>query len=296
LEIRNNPGIVSLIARLKPSDRHKATFSKGEIEVESKSVGLPADALRDMFDLPGHRFFSEATYETTDGFAVMLIDARLPSSVKEFDEADFRVLIREFRMERKKEGFQTRGEEIAEALRKGLEGGGSLAEVASRVDPRLSHHSFEGDHKKSIRERFDKRSKILDLDVEKAQADLNKLFGLTKERNATAAEQADIDGLLEGIKGSRERLGQISDDLGLAEDFFAVASDADTQLGELTGMVTGQSTKAGLFVWLHEIIWEKEDDETSLLKESINSLEARRTRESRENLLSDWIEKGRGNP
>ncbi|MBO45688.1 MAG: hypothetical protein CMJ96_02215 [Planctomycetes bacterium] len=295
LEIRNNPGIVSLIARLKPSDRHKATFSKGEIEVESKSVGLPADALRDMLDLPSHRFFSEATYETTDGFAVMLLDARLPSSVKAFEKADFRVLVREFRMDRKKEAFQTRGEEIAEALRKGLEGGGSLAEVASRVDSRLSHHSFDGDDGKTIRERFDKRSKMLDLGVEKAQSDLNKLVELTKERNATAAEQADIDALTEGIKESRERLGQISDERGLAEDFFAVAGDTDTQLGELTGMATGQSTKAGLFVRLHEIIWEKEDEETSLLEESIKGLEARRARESRENLLSDWIEKGRGN-
>ena len=57
LKIRNNAGTASLIERFKPSDRRKAAFSEGEIDNMARAVNLPADALRDMLELPAHRFF-----------------------------------------------------------------------------------------------------------------------------------------------------------------------------------------------------------------------------------------------
>ena len=295
LQMRQDPSIEALIKGFQLSDK-KAVFSSGEVETNARVTGLPADALRDMLDLPSHRFFSEATYETDYGFAVMLLDARMEASSKDFAAADFRVLVREFRTERKQEAFQARGEELAETLRKGLETGTPLAELSSQVDSTLAYHEFEGDDADSIGQRFEKRSRKLDRKVNKAQADLNKLVELTKDRNATSAEQTAINDLRDGIKELRDQRGLITDERGLAEDILAVASDEDSKSGEITGMVTGKSTKDGLFVLLQEIILEVDDEEKTLVEQRIESLERRRSSENRENLLSDWIEKGRKSP
>ncbi|MFP6901011.1 MAG: hypothetical protein VCA36_08705, partial [Opitutales bacterium] len=159
LKARNDPRVSDLIQRLRPTDKKKVLFSESEISSSARVVGLPSDALRDLLDLPRHRFFSEATYETDNGFAVMLLEGRLAASVKAFDQVDFRVLLREFRTERKQDAFQTYGEEIAEAIREGLKAQTPLAELAEKIDSRLSYHAFEGDDQETIRRSFEKRSR-----------------------------------------------------------------------------------------------------------------------------------------
>ncbi|MBG29166.1 MAG: hypothetical protein CMI31_04085 [Opitutae bacterium] len=293
LTIRNDRSVGQLIDEFKPADRRMAAFSEGEIDSTSKIIGLPADALSDMMQLPGHRFFSEAAYETSKGFAVVLLDARLPSVQQDFEEVDFRVLLREFRADRKQDAFQAKGEEIAKSLREEWKAEASLADIAAKIDQGLSHHLFAEDDADSIRQSFEKRSKKLDGDVEKAQKNLDELVKITKDRNATAVEDKQINGLREEIKELREQLGEVADQRGLAEDIFAVASDADTQTGKVTGMVTGKSTKAGLFVILKEVILEIDDDEPSLVDQRAEALENSRASQTRENLLSDWIQKGR---
>ncbi|MGE4550123.1 MAG: hypothetical protein AAEJ57_01945, partial [Opitutales bacterium] len=120
LKIRNDRSIGELVDRFQPGDRRMAAFSEGEIDSTSKIVGLPGDALSDMIELPAHRFFSEATYETDKGFAVILLDARLPAAQQDLEKVDFRVLLREFRTERKQDAFQAHGEDIAKSLREEL--------------------------------------------------------------------------------------------------------------------------------------------------------------------------------
>ena len=293
LTIRNDRSVRQQIDEFKPADRRMAAFSEGEIDSTSKIVGLPADALSDMIQLPGHRFFSEAAYETSKGFAVVLLDARLPSDQQDFEEVDFRVLLREFRMDRKQDAFQAKGDEIVKSLSEEWKAEASLAAIAAKIDKGLSHHLFAEDDADSIRQSFEKRSKKLDGAVEKAQKGLDELVEITKDRNATAVEDEQINGLREEIKQLREQLGEVADQRGLAEDIFAVASDVDTQPGEVTGMVTGKSTKAGLFVILKEVILEIDDDEPSLVERRVEALENTRASQTRENLLSDWIQKGR---
>ena len=293
LKARNDPRVTDLIQRLQPTHEKKVLFSESETKLQARISGLPTGALSDLLDLPGHRFFSEATYETDNGFAVMLLEGKLAASVKAFDQVNFRVLLREFRTEHKQNAFQAFGEEIAKAIRGGLKEQTPLKELAEKIDSRLLYHSSEGDNQQTLQRSFEKRSRKLDREINKAQSDLDKLVELHKDRNATTAEETEVSNLREVIKAGQDQRGQLTDELGLAEEIFAVASDVETKPGNLTSMVFGPSSKAGLFVRLEEVILEIDDEEDSLVKQRVDLLERQRANDTRESLLVDWIKKGR---
>ena len=167
-----------------------------------------------------------------------------------------------------------------------------LAELAEKIDSRLSYHAFEGDDEETIRDSFDKRSKKLEREIQKAKTRLER-FEAPKDRNATSEDPPEIAAARAEIKDKTEKIGEIDDEIALSLDLLEVASDPATKSNDLTGMVIGPSTKAGLFVRLEEVILEIEDEEASLVEKRVNGLETLRAQESRENLLSDWIARGR---
>ncbi|MFP6854620.1 MAG: hypothetical protein VB980_02465, partial [Opitutales bacterium] len=128
---------------------------------------------------------------------------------------------------------------------------------------------------------------------EKAAKARLEQFVTNEDRNATAAEPADIIELRAEIKALAIEIGDIVDETALSIEMLEIARDPQTKLEALTDMLTGNTTKAGLFVRLQEVFLEIDDDDVSLTDERIKDLEAFRVRQSRENLLGDWIAKGR---
>lgn len=295
LQARQDNQVTNLIKQYQLQER-KVLFTDQEIDTYSLLFGLDRKALNDMLKLSSRRFHSEAKYETRQGIAVLLLDARLESQPIQFKDLDFRVLLREFRTNRKKEAFQKLGDEIAESLRNSLEEGGALEEISAKVDSRLSYHSFQATNEPSLSRDFKKHRTQLLVRLVNGHEKLKNLNESLGERNATDAEQAQIEQQEILTKELQDNQGEINNDKNLADDLLEHAKDPTTNVGEITRMYPGVKSNSGVFVLLTEIILEIDPEESDLVEAQVKNLEGRRSIESRENLLRDWIAKGRSNP
>ena len=298
LKARQDDQVTNLIKRYQLKE-HPVFFTDEEIDTYSLLFGLDPKALNDMLKLSPRRFHSEAKYATRQGIAVLLLDARIEPQPMRYEDQlkknTFREFLGNFRTNRKNKAFQELGDEIAKSLTKSLEEGGALEEISEKVDSRLSYHTFEATNESSLRRDFTKRGNQLLIRQTNAQQKLNNLKESVGDRNATDSETAQIEQQEALIKELQDNQVEINNDNTLASELFEHAKDSTTKVGELTQMVTGAQSDSGIFVFLKEIILEIDPEESALVEDLLNNMEQRRSSLSRENILRDWISKGRSN-